>query len=326
MLMKKTLQFMGGALLAATVLTSGAQAATNYSSLFVFGDSLSDSGNNAFLIGGGIAQTVTGNTYIPGPPYAPSNTYSNGEIWATQFATMAGLGLDPSKTGGTNYAQGGARVSYDVNLSGLSIPSLNTQLTNYLTAPSTVVQGNGLYVLAGGGNDARDILEALAATGDFAAASAAIQTYAFTVRGMVNALQGAGAQHIVVWNTPNLGLTPIAIDSGSAAFASMLTGQMNGALSLALDGTGVQVFDLFNITAGAAAAGITNLTSACGAVAVGQCGSALFYDAIHPTTAAHAVIASQMFALTAPVPEPSEMAMLAAGLVLVVTAVRRRRR
>lgn len=85
--------------------------------------------------------------------------------------------------------------------------------------------------------------------------------------------------------------------------------------------TGVQVFDIANLATVAAASGFTNTTNACGAI--GNCATSLFWDRIHPTTAAHGVIAQQMFALA--VPEPSEIAMMLAGLLVVVGASRRRR-
>ena len=50
-------------------------------SLCVFGDSLSDSGNNRIVLGvSGAGQTITSNACIPSLPY-PSGTYRNGSVW-----------------------------------------------------------------------------------------------------------------------------------------------------------------------------------------------------------------------------------------------------
>ena len=64
--------------LAAVALASLPAAASPYTSLVVFGDSLSDNGNNA-LIMGTPPQVITGNTYAPAFPYA-SGVYSNGPV------------------------------------------------------------------------------------------------------------------------------------------------------------------------------------------------------------------------------------------------------
>ena len=100
---------------------SGATQALPFSSLVVFGDSLSDSGNNAIVIDTQIAPPgtppgtlrtptpIVSPSFIPSLPYA-SNRYSNGPVWVEQFAAKLGLSALPSVLGGTNYAFGGART------------------------------------------------------------------------------------------------------------------------------------------------------------------------------------------------------------------------
>ena len=56
-----------------------ATAGIVYDSMVIFGDSLSDSGNNALMLGGAQMQTVKDNSYIPTFPYltpAVAGTYS----------------------------------------------------------------------------------------------------------------------------------------------------------------------------------------------------------------------------------------------------------
>ena len=69
-------------LLAAFSLCSEAQdvlAVSPFTSLKVFGDSLSDGGNNFLATGGAVGGVPTSNSYVPsGAPYA-SGTYSNGQ-------------------------------------------------------------------------------------------------------------------------------------------------------------------------------------------------------------------------------------------------------
>jgi outer membrane lipase/esterase len=67
--------FFGRALpsfsLPAVALASLPAAASPYNSLVVFGDSLSDDGNNGLTIGTQAGQLIT-NTYVPTFPYATS--------------------------------------------------------------------------------------------------------------------------------------------------------------------------------------------------------------------------------------------------------------
>jgi len=331
--MRTLLYWLGSIALAAT-MASGVQAAP-YSSMVVFGDSLSDSGNNAKLAADagataiGNNQVITGNTYIPGLPYS-SGVYSNGPVWASQFAAAAGITLKASELGGTNYAYGGARVGVDKEIQGITIPGLTSQFNSYLGSLSGPIDANTLFVLAGGGNTARDI--ATAAAGG-ASTSETIGSYALGMASMVGQLQALGAQHIVVWNVPNIGDTPAAITSGVSGGASFLAGMMNNALSTALSSLdGVKIFDIYGLTERAAAAMnddgdliFPNATAACG-IPAGSCNGALFWDGIHPTTAAHAMIANEMLDLTAAVPEPAEYAMFFAGLLVVGVVVRRQRR
>src|ERR1700750_1704304 len=93
---------------ASLMLASGAISPSPYTSMVVFGDSLSDSGNDAIALGGSQKQTITGNTYIPSAPYSPGTTFSNGPVWASQVAAALNLPLSPSQAGGTNFAFGGA--------------------------------------------------------------------------------------------------------------------------------------------------------------------------------------------------------------------------
>ncbi|MFM7215501.1 MAG: hypothetical protein ACKO3H_11560, partial [Verrucomicrobiota bacterium] len=72
--------------------------AAQFSGLYIFGDSLSDPGNNAVALGSKVSpptnitlqSEITSNGFIPTFPYANSFQFSNGNVWAYQFATMLG--------------------------------------------------------------------------------------------------------------------------------------------------------------------------------------------------------------------------------------------
>lgn len=324
---------LAGLGLCAAALTA---AAGPYSSLVVFGDSLSDSGNNALLL--------SNFGTIPLPPVSIANdatysripsaagTYSNGMVWTQYLAQSLGLGLSPSVAGGTNFAFGGAQTGID----GSDVPvipgfpfSMRTQLNSYLGATGNTADPNALYVVAGGGNNIRAALEAIAAGADPAAtAQATITAYASDMAGMVSSLQQAGAQHVLVLNTPNFGLTPLASALGVSALATNLSFAMDAQLAGALATSGVKTFDMFSFMTGVVSAGagsgFSNWTNAC-AAAVNACdvNTSLFWDGIHPTTLAHQQLAAAVLAVA--VPEPEIAALFAVGLMVVTASSRRRR-
>jgi outer membrane lipase/esterase len=93
-----------------------------------------------------------------------------------------------------------------------------------------VASPNALYVIEGGGNDARAALAAIA--GGAQPGPTILSTalsFAANIGTIVNELKLAGAQHIVVWDTPNLGLSPAVAAAGPAAagLGSFLAASMN---------------------------------------------------------------------------------------------------
>lgn len=331
---KFTRLFSAAALAVSAILATPSQA-SSFSSLVVFGDSLSDSGNVASLGRYDPTQVITGNTYVPDNAYA-SGTLSNGPVWATQFAGLIGLPLAPSAVppslygGGSNYAFASARTG--AASLGTPVPSLSDQRDMYLGVSLGVADPTGLYVVAGGGNNARDALQDPAFAGNpFGTAGAYAAQYAADIESIVHSLQGAGAQNIIVWNTPNLAVVPaVAIGGAPAIGAATLVAQfMNTALAESMmDEPGVKLFDLDgffgSVLANPVLFGYTNVTDACGAP-TNNCdpATALFWDGVHPTTKTHGLLAQAMF--TTAVPEPETYALMAFGLVAVGIAVRRRK-
>jgi outer membrane lipase/esterase len=323
------------ALFLTAIFIAGAQAVP-YTGLVVFGDSLSDSGNNAIAFDAqgaplppGTLRTPTpiaDSTFIPFFPYT-SNVYSNGPVWVTPFAASLGLSAVPSLAGGTNFAFGGARVG--VNGPGLP-PSLVDQMGMFLGATGGVAAASNLYVVAGGGNDARDAFELAAGGGN---PTALINQYALSIRSLLASLNAAGARDVLLVNIPDIGKTPAIRSFGAAAsgLASLLAAQMNAALDAALASlvlapqTHIFELDAYgligDIFANPSDFGLTNATSACAASAacIASPGGTFFWDGIHPTTAGHAVIAQA--ALRA-VPEPATLLLVALGVLAL--GVRRR--
>lgn len=344
--MKKALNAARLLLLAALTLSTAqvrAQAsapgllpASGYAGLVVFGDSLADSGNNARMVGTDPTQQITGDSYFASLPFA-TGRYSNGPVWVEHLAERLGLSATASQQGGSNFAYGGAATGSDGT--GTPIPgfpfSMRSQLGQYLaTVPmaGTPAPAQSLFVLSGGSVNVSAAMEAAALHPEqaFGILSASAQAYAFDIAAMVDSLQAAGAEHILVLNVPNFGLTPRAQSYGPqvAEMGSMAAGLMNQALVLALQAEpGVRVFDLYGslnqVVAHGSDYGLSNVSQACGAL-INACdpATALFYDGQHPTAYGHRLIADLVF--SSAVPEPSSAALLLLGLGGVWVLARRR--
>lgn len=333
-------RFFAASALACSLLAAAPSHAVvaPYSGLVIFGDSLSDTGNIAAAFGapGGVIPGVPSADFIPGAPYTPFGVFSNGPVWATSFAAALGLSALPSWNGGSNFAFGGARMVVDGAGPGGLPSSLNTQVGQFLGATGGTAAPSALYIVAGGGNDLRDAATALATPGlsfaqQLAIFSGAASRYATDTGAIVDRLQAAGATNIIVWNAPDVGLTPAARSLGPVAqfTATTLATLMNDALSYRLQGeAGVTIFDVFGavntLVANPGAAGLSNVTLACG-FAGNACdpASALFWDGIHPTAAGHQLLSNAMLAVVA-IPEPETVWMFAVGLAGLLAWRRRR--
>ncbi|QKJ85034.1 Lipase [Paramixta manurensis] len=170
----------------------GAPPAFGWDQLYVFGDSLSDSGNNGRYTWDG----------------------SRHPLYDDVLAQKIHQTLTPSDEGGTNYAAGGA----------VAVPALNPedntqqQVQTYLAQHDGQADANGLYVHWIGGNDLA------AAALNPAGATEIVNGSAFAAASQVKTLMAAGADTIIVPTVPNVGATPAlleaVIQSGLAPVAS----------------------------------------------------------------------------------------------------------
>ncbi len=287
----------------AASMAAGASTANavQFQGVYVFGDSLSDSGYfRPFLLSIGVPAGTTATlgrfTTNPGP------------VWSEIIAQYYGGNPNPSNAGGGIFAQGGARVaaaSTSTPPGGAQRP-VTTQITEHLSATGGSANRNGLYAIWAGAND---LLQAgaagIASANDVAAQSAR--------------LRAAGARYIAVFGLPNLGLTPGAQAGGAAAVAlqTQASAGFNTTLFNALAATNqrvipVDVFSMLNeVAANPSAFGFTNISgTSCGPfppfapagnnsqfctgstlVPGATPSNYLFADSIHPSTGAHAIVA-----------------------------------
>jgi cholinesterase len=309
-------------------LLAGSQVwATAFTSVYAFGDSLSDSGSSPSSVLS-IYNLVGGcDPFHPCPPYYDGR-YSNGPVAVEYLAdsilpggatatNFFNFSVSGSTTGIGNFGDGGTATSSGV----FGLPGMYQQVGYYLTGSGGVADPDALYFVWGGANDFLTLDSPILAAQNIAL--------------YVGALATAGAEHILVPNVPDLSYTPFVQSEGlealaqafSVGFNAELAAQLGG-LSLLFPDTEIMLFDTFSflndVVLNPADYGFTNSQDACLLSIVSTpCADPdnyVFWDDFHPTTQAHAVIAA---AFAEAVPEPGSIALLAVGLLGLMVAGRR---
>jgi len=314
---------LAGCLAILLVPTTPAAAQGGEPPLVVFGDSFSDSGNGfAFLHANATPPDFGLNEFlVPSAPYAIGGHHlSNGDTWVEQLAARFQIGrytqpaFASQNPNAMNFAIATARARRDgVN------PSLNLEIAAFLQKTGGVAPSGSLYVIEIGGNDLRDALSAaFGQPPDPVGAALILQSAAEAIGDGIATLYAAGARHFLVWNVPSQALAPavrllnLSIP-GFQSGAAFATGLFNYSLShdsdpqpdlvdglRTLPGIDIRVFNadglLAAIVISPATFGFTNASDACvtPGTAPFTCRTPdqyLFWDGIHPTKAAHAVIA-----------------------------------
>jgi len=260
-----------------TSLVFSAQQPEPINQLYVFGDSLSDVGT---------VFRATGGMYPSNPTYFQGR-YSNGRVWVEYLALR--LHLSSKQT--NNFAYGGATTGSNGNS---LVPGLLTQVQSF-TQTHQQTNPNALYVLWAGAND---YLQGVSS------ATVPVEN----VTGGIASLAGVGAKKILVANLPDLGQLPATRTSANSKNLNALTQAHNQGLRRSLKLLSQQYSDLQIVTLDAnrlyrdaitnpAAFGFTNVISAClsGSRACGNPDQFLFWDGIHPTTAAHRILGEAAF-------------------------------
>ena len=290
---------------AALALPAG--AASSFTGLFAFGDSLTDSGN---------LYAATSGAQPASPPYFPGR-FSNGPTWVETFATdHLGLpAISTSLTGGNNHAWGGAWTA-----GGGDVP--------------TLVQQVGGFITGGGSFGPNDLVTVWAGANDFFFGPANPTISVTNISSAIDMIAAAGGQHILLLNLPDLGVTPAAQAQGASAMAGLtfLSQTFNSLLAgTAADrrsALGIEIFevDVFGINHdlidNPGDYGLTNTTDS--ALLTGNTASAssyAYWDTVHPTDTVHRIFAQ---AAADAVPEPSSSILFATSS-LILTFRRNRR-
>lgn len=317
----RLLTALGSVLLLAATLQAGMARAelTTLSKLFVFGDSLSDGGNSGVLTGGAVTP----------PPYV-QNRYSNGPVAVEQLWKLFHPGdgsFQPSLSGGTNYAIGGSTSGQENDVS-LYVSAFNDlgmawQLNAHATANPVFDPGTTLFYVSAFPNDVFYYLNTGNSAGTYTGANGTPTTLvavpalaAANIRGTVETLIASGARNFLVVNSPDLSKLPFFVGTPQAPVIAGISDAYNTLLAAeiaAVASANPQVnIDFYSLDktinhfiAHPAEFGFDNVTQACfsGTTVCPDPDRYLFWDAVHPTTRAHGLIA-QGFYNSVPGPLP----------------------
>ena len=275
-----------------------AHAENTFSKVYIFGDSLSDTGNLGSVIGG-----------LPLPYF--NNRVSNGPVAVETLATKLGYTAEASLhllglNAGTNYAVASARASGTENL------DLKVQILGFQANHANIAPADALYVIFIGGNDVLDATH----TPDITAAKAIVQLAVDEVASAINTLSLIGARSFLLINAPDVSKLPetrlIATATNNPDLikrAKKLSLLFKNKLHKTLEEikeqsevniTEFNLFKFFNkVIKKASKLGFTNSTDACFSSILQDfhpdCNYGLnadefiFFDEIHPTARVHAM-------------------------------------
>jgi outer membrane lipase/esterase len=299
---------VAAAVLAVLVPVAAARAGDPYSSISVFGDSLSDRGRIPGLIE---AQNPAFPLRFPvSPPYFNAR-FSNGPTYAERLPGLLGLNAAP----GRNLAVGGAETD-NGNIAnpllapgGVTLPGIRDQIDSYAGSGGRF-GARDLVVLYGGAND---YFAWLGGTPSPAGVQAEVTRVVGNIDTDIRELAAAGAKTILVPNVPDLGSTPAYHGTPGQGLASALSAGHAEALNREMGALGrelgVQIVvadfatGLKTVLADPARFGFANVTQACvtsgtalppyvtpGSVCSDPEGR-LFWDSVHPTALGHQLLA-----------------------------------
>ncbi|MBD2090781.1 SGNH/GDSL hydrolase family protein [Microcoleus sp. FACHB-1515] len=275
-----------------------ANSQTAAQSIYVFGDSLSDTGN------------LFSRTGQPTRPYV-NGRFSNGLLWDDRLANQLQLTLTPvtqmaagETAASINFAFGGATTGVDQTRDRLG---LQQQVALFREQQSgRAANPNAVYLVWAGANDylsgrSTDAAEPIA-----------------NLRSAIETLIAAGARHLVVGNLPPLGQLPATRDRDSAGVLDRLTTSHNQQVAALVaemeqrDGVTARLLEVNDLFERAIAGefDFTNVTEACldsqrGTICPNP-NQYLFWDGIHPTSAAHERISAAALPLSVAISNPGE--------------------
>jgi phospholipase/lecithinase/hemolysin len=292
----------------------------NFDQVYIFGDSLSDTGNVLNFSGGA----------FPTAPYEPGR-FSNGNVWVDYLTDDLGLNLNLFSTGfdvndGINYAVGGA--TSDTGNVGTIPVGLQQQLDAFELlvenqSPEQVIDDD-LFFLWIGANDYFSFIQDNPATPDVIETNfpksgketinTILEVVDINIGGAIQDIIDAGGENIVLFNLPDLDRTPLGQNLTKADQRKLkkLTQKHNKKLDCLAAETeasnpNVNIIEIDvnelvdDIYKNPNQFGLTNVTDNFTGIdlyagineppASGDPNQYFYWDSVHPTTAVHNIVA-----------------------------------
>lgn len=255
--------------------------ANTFSEIYVFGDSLSDTGN---------LYNMVGQQFPPSPPYNDGR-FTNGSLWIENLALD--LNLTPNQ--GTNFAIAAASTGESNDFVNdnppisITVSGLLGQVNNYvqpLIDANETTDSEGLYVVWAGALDY--LSNGITPTESIGNISESITK-----------LANVGAKNLLIPNLPDLGVLPSTINTPNSQNLTNLTNIHNQSLETEINNLELTLgneinLTLFNIDSlfndlidNPSEFGLTNVTEGCLLVGCTNPDEYLFWDTIHPTATVH---------------------------------------
>jgi thermolabile hemolysin len=276
-------QILASAAVLFSVFLPNPVMAANFSEIYVFGDSLSDTGQ----------LFQQSQSEVPPSPSYFEGRFSNGPVWVEYLAEQLNVPFNPD----TNFAHGGATTG-QMNLNQTVSRGLLDQVASFQRTYD-VADPNALYIVWAGPNDYLGNQERNP------------QQPVSNVSTAIAALAAMGAQNFLVPNLPNLGNLPGTRHRETSVQLNELIRLHNDGLAESLQqlasrlGSGVEIIplnvnEIYNrVLDNPANFGFQNVTEPClnqqQGVICQNPDEYLFWDDIHPTTFAHEQLGNYAF-------------------------------
>lgn len=335
----------GTSLVLMTGISASAEAASiGFSKMYVFGDSLSDSGNVFDQIG------------VPPAPYF-NGRFSNGPNWVDYLAQDLNLSITPVEqlsspslipTQSVNFAVGGATTDVGNTVVPFLLNGLQQEVQTFIQHTSNTADPDALYLLWAGAND---YLPTTTPMPPGLEPPFTVDRSITNLTAALTSLLNAGAKNIAIANLPALGSLPLTRGTPLSAPLNGLAAQHNQQLSqtlatlrsttypsanlIALDFASLLAKHLNPATSAFAYTdtGYLHLAIECATVPTPKCAALqtpdqfLFWDATHPTTHAHRLLATAALeTIDQAIPEPSiSLGLVAFGTWGATSMLKRRK-
>lgn len=162
-------------------------------------------------------------------------------VWSQQVAASFGLPLAPSAAGGTSFATGNARIAVKPDAAGDSAtPTVTEQVDTFLAG--NAIAATDLVIIEGGISDiVAEVAKVNAGTQTTDQMIANVKQAGRDLGAQVRRLVNAGAAHVAVVGTYDLGKSPWATSTGQVGLLSEASGRFNDQLLLSIVDLGANV-------------------------------------------------------------------------------------